>query len=99
MFIDRGYGATMHAVAVHAGVSVPTLEALFGTKPGLLKAAIDLAIAGNDEPVAVLEQPWVAQARGEISVEGFLSVVAGVLAAAQERSAGLVPALFEGSVA
>lgn len=98
MFVEHGYGATtMQAVATRARVSVPTLEAIFGTKAGLLKAAIDVAIAGNDEPVAVLEQPWVGRARAATTVEEFLSVVAGVLAAAQERSAGLVLAVFEGS--
>ena len=97
-FLDRGYAATtMRGVAADAGVSVPTVEAQFGTKPRLLKAAIDVAIAGNDEPVAVLEQPWVARARAAESVEEFLSIVAGILAAAQRRSAGLVLAVFEGS--
>lgn len=98
VFVERGYGAaTMRAVAVEAGVSVPTLEAVFGTKAGLLKAAIDVAIAGNHDPVAVLDQPWVDRARGATTVDGFLSVVTGIVAAAQQRSAGLVLAVFEGS--
>jgi AcrR family transcriptional regulator len=97
-FLDRGYVATtMRAVAAEAGVSVPTVEAQFGTKARLLKAAIDVAIAGNDEPVAVLDQPWVVQARAAGTVKEFLSIVSGILAAAQRRSAGLVLAVFEGS--
>jgi AcrR family transcriptional regulator len=98
VFLDRGYGgATIRAVAAGAKVSVPTVEALFGTKARLLKAAIDVAIAGDDEPVAVLDRGWAADARQAGTAEEFLSVVAGVVAAAQARSAGLVLAAFEGS--
>ena len=49
VFLDRGYGgATIRAVAAEARVSVPTVEALFGTKARVLKAAIDVAIAGDE---------------------------------------------------
>lgn len=97
-FLERGYAATtIRSVAADAGVSIPTVEAQFGTKSRLLKAAIDVAIAGDDEPVAVLERPWVAGARAAATVDGFLAIVSGVLTAAQERSAGLVLAVFEGS--
>src|SRR5260370_27043869 len=78
-------------------VSVPTVEALFGTKARLLKAAIDVAIAGDDEPVAVLDRGWAAEARKAGTAEGFLAGVAGVVAAAQARSAGLVLAVFVGA--
>jgi AcrR family transcriptional regulator len=98
VFLGSGYGATtIRAIAAEAKVSVPTVEALFGTKARLLKAAIDVAIAGDDEPVAVLDRAWAADARQAETAEEFLSLVAGVLAAAQERSAGLVLAVFEGS--
>ena len=98
VFLDRGYaGATVRAVAAGAGVSVPTVEALFGTKSRLLKAAIDVAIAGDDEPVAVLDRPWADEAGEAGSLGEFLSRVAGALAAAQQRSAGLVVAVIEGS--
>ena len=97
-FLDRGYaGATVRAVAAEAAVSVPTVEALFGTKARLLKAAIDVAIAGDDEPVPVLDRPWADEAGKAGSLGEFLSMVAGALAAAQQRSAGLVLAVFEGS--
>jgi TetR/AcrR family transcriptional regulator, regulator of autoinduction and epiphytic fitness len=98
IFLDRGYaGTTMRAVANAAGVSVPTVEALFGTKARLLKAAIDVAIAGDDEPVAVLDRPWARRAEEASSLEEFLSAVAEVAGATQRRAAGLVLAVFEGS--
>jgi TetR/AcrR family transcriptional regulator, regulator of autoinduction and epiphytic fitness len=84
-------------VAAEAAVSVPTIEALFGTKARLLKAAIDVAIAGDDEPVPVLDRPWADEAGKAGSLGEFLSMVAGTLAAAQQRSAGLALAVFEGS--
>ncbi len=40
-------GATMRGIAGQAGVSVKTVEAIYGTKAGLLKTAIDYAIAGD----------------------------------------------------
>lgn len=98
VFLDRGYaGATMRAVAAKAGVSVPTVEALFGTKARLLKAAIDIAIAGDDEPVPVLDRPSAQAASQAASLCDLLSIVADMVAAAQQRSAGLVLAVFEGS--
>ena len=97
-FLHDGYaGTTMRSVARAAGVSVPTVELAFGTKAALLKAAIDVAIAGDDHPVAVLDRPWAGEARAAADPRQLLGVVAGVLAAAQARSAGLMLALFEGA--
>ncbi len=97
-FLERGYtGATIRAIAAAAGVAVPTVELGFGTKARLLKAAIDVAIAGDDEPVPVLERTWVDTARKARTAADFLAVAAEVITAAQSRSAGLVLAVFEGA--
>jgi AcrR family transcriptional regulator len=96
VFLERGFaGATMRLIAGRAGVSVPTVELSFGTKAKLLKAAIDVAIAGDDEPVPVLDREWTDAARDAGSAEEFLDIVAGVVGSAQRRSAGLVLAVFE----
>lgn len=98
VFLRQGYaGATMRMIAAEAGVSVPTVEQLFGTKATVLKAAIDVAIAGDDEPVPVLDRDWTARALQAQDAEGYLTVVASIVAAAQARSAGLVLAAFEGA--
>jgi len=76
---------------------VPTVESLFGTKARVLKAAIDVAIAGDDEPVPMLDRNWAAAALAAEGVDELLSIVAGVIGPAQARSAGLVLAVFEGS--
>ena len=85
----------MRAIASQAGVSVPTVELLFGTKGRLLKAAIDVAIAGDDEPVPVLDRSWTETAAAAATTDDFLDIVASTITSAQQRSAGLVLALFE----
>lgn len=99
MFLTRGYaGTTMRAIATAAGVSVPTLEQQFGSKVRLLKATIDVAIAGDDDEVPVLNRAWADQSRAAGDPDEFLAIVAGVLTSSQSRSAGLVLAVFEGAV-
>jgi AcrR family transcriptional regulator len=97
-FLSRGYaGASLRAVAVEAGVSVASIELAFGTKASLLKAAIDVAIAGDDEAVPVLDRNWTTAGLGMDDVNQFLELTASVIAPAQRRSAGLVLAVLEGS--
>ena len=95
-FRTSGYGGTtMRAIAASAGVSVPTVELAFATKAALLKAAIDVAIAGDDAPLPVLDREWAARATRITDVGELLDVVVAVLTAAQERSAGLVTAVLD----
>ena len=97
-FEQRGYAATtIGAVAADAGVAVPTIEARFGSKARLLKAAIDVAIVGDDLEVPVLDRPWAEQAQITETARELLVYVASVLAPAQARSAGLVLAALEGA--
>ncbi len=95
-FERRGYGASrMRGVAATAGVSVPTVELIFGTKSQLLAAAISFAIRGDAEPVAMLERPWAQLAHDAPSVADFLAIVGRVLTEGEQRSAGLILAAFE----
>jgi AcrR family transcriptional regulator len=58
LFLARGYaGTTLAAVAAGAGVSVDTVFHLFGSKRGLLQAAMDTVIGGDDADVPLLERP------------------------------------------
>jgi AcrR family transcriptional regulator len=67
LFLDRGFAATtMPDIAAAAGVSVQSVYKAFGTKARLAKAVFDVAIAGDDEPVPVLERPALAKARSEV---------------------------------
>ena len=62
LFGDRGWAATtLPMIAAEAGTAVDTIYSVFGSKSGLLMAAIDLAIAGDDEPTAMVDRPELAQ--------------------------------------
>ena len=67
LFVRHGYAETSLAdVAQQARVARPTVFAAFGSKAALLKAVLDVALAGDDDPVPVAERPWfrpVFQAR------------------------------------
>lgn len=66
LFVRGGYGAThLTQIAEHAGVAVQTIYFHFGNKRTLLRAAIDVAAAGDDRPVALLDRPWMERIRAE----------------------------------
>lgn len=66
MFLERGYAATtVSAIAAASGVSVETVYKAFGNKPGLVKAVVDVAIVGDDEPVAMLQRDRVRRIEAE----------------------------------
>jgi AcrR family transcriptional regulator len=95
-FAGAGYQATtMRAIAAAAGVSVASIELAFGSKARLLKAAIEVAIAGDHDPVAVLDRDWAAAAGTTTSVRDFLTAVGRTLRPAMTRSAGLVLAAYD----
>ena len=51
-FIEHGYAATtIKTIAQRSGLSQESLYKTFGGKAGLLKAAYDTALAGDDQPV------------------------------------------------
>ncbi len=76
-FLACGYAATtMRAVAADAGVALPTVELVFGTKARLLKAVIDTAIAGDDEPVPMLARKWATRAESMTGAAEFAAVFA-----------------------
>jgi AcrR family transcriptional regulator len=63
LFTARGYSATStQAIADEAGMAVQTLYFTFGTKRALLGELLDVAVAGDDEPVPNLERPQVMAA-------------------------------------
>jgi AcrR family transcriptional regulator len=96
LFVAQGYASTtMRVIAAEAGVSIPTVELIFGTKAQLLHVVLDVAIAGDDEPVPVLSRAWAQDAQSTDDVVDFLSAVAEVLQEAQVRSAGVMLAAYE----
>ena len=66
LFVRDGYSATtLERIAARAGVAVQTVYFHFGNKSTVLKEAVDVAAVGDDQPVAMLDRPWLEQARAE----------------------------------
>jgi len=66
LFADRGYAATTVAeIAAAAGVAPATVNAAFGGKAGLLKQLVDIAVAGDEEPVRLADRPVTAAIAAE----------------------------------
>ena len=80
----------MSEIASRADVSIKTVEAVFGTKAALLKVVVDVAIAGDDEPVALLDRPTMQQLRDETDLGRFLGLYAGLVTDISGRLAPLV---------
>jgi AcrR family transcriptional regulator len=79
LFLTHGYAATMlDQVARESGVAVQTVYFHFGNKRTLLKEALDIAAVGDDEPVALLDRPWVERLRTQSDPATMISLwVAG----------------------
>ena len=66
LFLTHGYAATMlDQVAERAGVAVQTVYFHYGNKRTLLREALDVAAVGDDEPVPLLDRPWLEELRNE----------------------------------
>ena len=78
---------TIAAVAARAGVSAESIYKGFGTKAALAKAAFDVTVAGDDEPVPVADRPAMRAVRDEPDVRRKIEMFIGGLAQRQARSA------------
>lgn len=88
LFVADGYGATsLQAVADEAGVAVQTIYATFGTKRKLLAEALDVAIAGDDAPVAVNDRDWMHDVFHHPEPAARLEAYAGAVRRIQTRAA------------
>src|SRR5437868_3808903 len=86
LFVDRGYGlATMDAIAVAANVGRATVFAAVGGKAELLKAAYDVALVGDDEPVALPDRPESRRVMAEPDAARMLAGYATISAAVSRR--------------
>ena len=106
LFVEDGYGATtIDAVAEAAGVSRKTVFTAVGGKLDLLKLALDWAVAGDDQTVALSDRGamrrWMDQADPRQVLDGLAGMLAeigarvGALYGALEVAAGIDPAARE----
>lgn len=94
LFVSRGYvAATIPLIAIGAGVSEETVYALFGNKRSILAELIDVAIAGDDAPVPILDREWVVDLRAEPEASRRLRILARNGRAILERTADVYEVL------
>ena len=90
LFTEHGYGATtVNAIAEAAGVSRKTVFTSVGGKTEALKLAIDWAIAGDDEPVPMLERPHIKAMQQEPDARRILASYARHIRQTSARTAPL----------
>jgi AcrR family transcriptional regulator len=90
-FITHGYQSTqLEQVAEQAGVAVQTVYFHFGNKRTLLKQALDVAAAGDDEPVPLLDRPWLRQIQHETDPRRIIQLWLATGRAIIERIAPLM---------
>jgi AcrR family transcriptional regulator len=65
----------VEAIAQEAGVAPATIYQAFGTKQAILAAGLDLTVAGDDAPLAVLDRGWVADARRQRDAHRQLQLI------------------------
>ena len=62
LFVRQGYATTtMQQIAAAADVAWQTVYSVFGTKAAILSEVFDVTVAGDDEPVPMLERPFVRE--------------------------------------
>ena len=95
LFGEQGWsGTTLAAIASRAGVAVETIYSGFGSKKGLLRAAIDVAVVGDTDEVPFAERPEALRL-GEGSLDERLAAAAQVITDVNERTVPVGRALVE----
>ena len=90
LFVAKGFaGTTIASVAREAGVSAPTVYAAFTSKAELLRSAIDVALAGDDEPTAVANRPLAPGVHEADSATELLTRYAVMMGELAERAAAI----------
>jgi AcrR family transcriptional regulator len=112
LFVSQGYSATtIDGIAAAAHVSRRTVFNSAGGKAALLKLALDWAIAGDDEPVAMADRPGVKAIQAEpdprralalwvrmvVEVAARIAPIGEVLAAAADVDPAAAELLAEAS--
>jgi AcrR family transcriptional regulator len=86
-------GTTVSAVSSAAGVSPKSVEAVFGTKAALLKAAVDFAISGDFDSRPIVRREAVAAMEAAPTAAEMLGLHAHHLSAINARSARIARAV------
>ena len=87
LFLEHGYQATtIDAIGDHSDVPTATVYRLFSSKLGILKALLDVSIAGDDQALSLQERPQVAALLAEPDAEKLLAGFARITVAINART-------------
>jgi AcrR family transcriptional regulator len=94
LFAEQGFAATtIDAIAAEAGVSRKTVFTSVGGKVALLKLAYDYAMAGDDEPVPMIEREGLQAIMAEPDAHQQMRMFAEFVTGMGERISALWLAL------
>src|SRR5215207_3520805 len=90
LFLERGYGATtIDAISALSDVPLATVYRLFSSKRGILKALLDVSIAGNDEAISMADRPPVRSLLADPDPRNMVAGFVGVAAQVNVRTAAI----------
>jgi len=96
LFLEHGYQATtIEAISRRSDVPAPTVYRLFSSKLGILKAVLDVAIAGDDRDVAMLDRPQVQALLASRDPKDQLAGFAGLVHDVMDRGGSVHRILAE----
>jgi AcrR family transcriptional regulator len=91
LFLRDGYGATsLRAIAEHARVAERTVYVVYGTKLALFRDVLDVAIAGDDEPVALRDRRPFHDLLAEPDGHRVVSLLAATTTTILERAGAIM---------
>lgn len=87
LFAERGYaGTTIEAISELSDVPPATVYRLFSSKLGILKALLDVSIAGDDTAVALQDRPPIRALLADPDPKKRLSSFAGITCGIMART-------------
>jgi AcrR family transcriptional regulator len=90
LFLERGYGTTtIEAISALSDVPPATVYRLFSSKRGILKALLDVSIAGDDEPVPMADRPPVRSLLDDPDPENMVAGFVAMAAQVNARTAAI----------
>ncbi|WP_439662032.1 TetR/AcrR family transcriptional regulator [Lentzea sp. HUAS TT2] len=98
LFVRDGFVATsIRRIAAEAGVSERTVYTHYRNKVEIFQDALNVAIAGDEEPVAMRDRPEFAGVLAAPSARELIAEMVGRNGVAQERAGALIMAGIESS--
>jgi AcrR family transcriptional regulator len=98
LFLERGHQATTtDAISRQSDVPAATVYRLFSSKLGILKALLDVSIAGDDRAQSLPERPQVTALLAEPDPEKLLAGLVSITVAINARSSDVYRILSSAS--